>query len=319
MELTLGVDAGGTASRAVVATPAGRVLGSGRAGGGNPVSRGPAKAASAIAEAVRQALGDLDASRLTAVCVGIAGVGALQQRHVAAEFAAMWSDLGVVCPVRYLDDPLLGFVAGAAETSGHVLLAGTGAVALRIENLQVTACADGLGGVLGDEGSGYWLGREITRAAVRQLAEGRPGLLAQLVVDALLGPGGDRSPRVAHAIAELVQSDPVGTLPPLSPLITAAARAGDPVAAEIADSAAQRLVASLASVREAASEEPIILAGGVLTSAGPVRSRVVALCSRRWPHALIASAGDTALAAAWLAWDPRPDWHSWFARYAPES
>jgi len=69
MNLVLGVDAGGTASRAVVATADGTVVGHGEAGPGNPTSVGPA-AARAIGTAVSTALGDHDPARVTAAAVG---------------------------------------------------------------------------------------------------------------------------------------------------------------------------------------------------------------------------------------------------------
>ena len=59
MVLILGVDAGGTASKAVVVAPDGTVLGRGTAGPGNPSAVGSA-AAVAIGEAVRGALGPHD-------------------------------------------------------------------------------------------------------------------------------------------------------------------------------------------------------------------------------------------------------------------
>ncbi|MFD0633413.1 hypothetical protein ACFQ9X_19435 [Catenulispora yoronensis] len=54
----VGLDVGGTHSRAVLATVGGRVLGTGRAGGGNPTVLGAGAAIANIVAALRAALGD---------------------------------------------------------------------------------------------------------------------------------------------------------------------------------------------------------------------------------------------------------------------
>lgn len=74
MDLVLGVDAGGTASRAVLATRDGTVVGRGSAGPGNPTAAGPA-AARSIGAAVREALGEHDPASVRSGVAGIAGAG----------------------------------------------------------------------------------------------------------------------------------------------------------------------------------------------------------------------------------------------------
>ncbi|MEV0233617.1 hypothetical protein [Nonomuraea sp. NPDC050786] len=76
----------------------------------------------------------------------------------------------------------------------------------------------------------------------------------------------------------------------LSSLVSRAAEAGDPAALEIASEAAERLVATLRRVHESG---PVVLAGSVLTSEGPVRQAVMEL--------LAGEHVTTAGAAAWLA------------------
>lgn len=54
-ELVLGLDVGGTSTRALLADVEGRRLGEGRSGGGNPTSRGRKAAADNVYDAVHQA------------------------------------------------------------------------------------------------------------------------------------------------------------------------------------------------------------------------------------------------------------------------
>ncbi|WP_084298490.1 BadF/BadG/BcrA/BcrD ATPase family protein [Actinoplanes friuliensis] len=166
MMLVLGVDAGGTASRAVLSTSDGTVVGRGSAGPGNPTSAGP-EAVKAIGTAVREALGDRDPAAVRFGVVGVAGAGILADSAIAAAFAREWADQGLTCPVTVVGDAVTAFAAGTSSPSGAVLIAGTGAVAARIDNWQIGRTADGLGWLLGDEGSGVWLGLQAVRAVVR--------------------------------------------------------------------------------------------------------------------------------------------------------
>jgi glucosamine kinase len=232
MDLVLGVDAGGTASRAVVATLAGQVIGRGSAGPGNPVSAGSA-AAIAIRTAISRALGHVPASRVAAGVLGVSGADGTTE----ARFAPMWRDLGLTCPLTIVGDVVTAFAAGTARPSGAVLIAGTGAIAARITGHRVTATADGLGWLLGDEGSGRWIGLQTVRAAVRDWS----GPLGELVA----ARSGATSPEEAVRWA---QSLPFAEIGALAPVVCAAARSGCPGAAAIIAAAVDRLLATLDSL-----------------------------------------------------------------------
>jgi N-acetylglucosamine kinase-like BadF-type ATPase len=286
MKLVLGVDAGGTGSRAVVSTMDGTVTGRGEAGPGNPTSAGPA-AAGAIGTAVREALGDHDPARVTAAVAGLAGVAVLSDPVIAAAFAEQWRELGLTCPVTVIGDAVTAFAAGTAAASGSVLIAGTGAVAARIEDRQVAGTADGLGWLLGDEGSGLWLGLQAVRAVARSWPPATgDGLAARIAAHA-----GARS---CDDLVHWAASRPPAAFARLAPLVCASAAAGDPLAARLTAEAGDRLVATLGELGPAGG--PVVLAGGLLTRDTPVRAAVLA----RLPRAVV-PAGAPVVAAAWLA------------------
>ncbi|GGL14621.1 N-acetylglucosamine kinase [Planomonospora parontospora] len=345
MDLVLGVDAGGTSTRAVVVTTAGDVVGRGRAGGGNPAALGAERAFGNLGLAVREALTSADPAEVRAVTVGLAGAGTLRDPAVRAAFERTVRGCGPAVPPRAVGDAVVAFAAGTAAPSGTVLISGTGAVAVRITGREPVAVADGHGWLLGDEGSAFWLGRAAARAAVRQAGPGRPwrdlGPLARFVVRHLLpeiageiggaeeveaaegagvtgGAGGCERTAGAGAVgsgkpvdepvdgladllATAAQARHPLALAELAPLVVRAARLGDPSAEEIVAGAAARLAGTAARVHDPAPDAPIVLAGGVLTSGGPVRRAVVDLLRRRWGDPPIVVAGDGAGAAAWLA------------------
>ena len=66
-------------------------------------------------------------------------------------------------------DLLAMFCAGSSDLDGHALVAGTGSAAIRVRGGEVEGVSDGSGWLLGDEGSGFWIGHHIVRAAVADL------------------------------------------------------------------------------------------------------------------------------------------------------
>ena len=287
MNLVLGVDAGGTTSRAVVVAPHGDVRGRGSAGPGNPATSG-ADAARSIGTAVRTALRGHDPATVIAGVVGVAGVTALADPRVSAAFVDQWAANGLSCPVTVVGDAVTAFTAGTPAPSGAVLIAGTGAVAARVRDRRIIGTADGLGWLLGDEGSGLWLGLHAVRAVARAWPATPPaGLLAAAVA--------------AHAAAgscdDLVHwagRQQPGAFAALAPVVCAAARAGDPLAARLTSAAAARLVATLGELGP--PDGPVVLAGGLLAQDTPVREAVLATLPGP-----VATARDPALGAAWLA------------------
>ncbi|MDR8411389.1 ATPase [Nonomuraea sp. 3-1Str] len=288
MILFAGVDAGGTTTRAALHAADGTRLGYGTAGPGNPAAHGASAAGAAIEQALRRALDGLDPSLVAASVAGVAGADdgfAEVLRHI-------WAGCGIASPPRLVGDVDVAYAAGTPAPSGTLLLAGTGAAAARFSGRAVTAVADGLGWLLGDEGGGFWIGRAGVRAAVHALDRGLPsGPLAELV-SAHFGVTGEPRRR-ADRIVRLAQADRM-LVAAASPLVAEAAGAGDGGAARIVGEAARRLAATAGRVP---GEGPIVLAGGVLTADGPVRTAVMALLGERE----VVTARDGAGGASWLA------------------
>ena len=193
--LVLGGDLGGTSTRILVVGTDGRVHGRSTTGGGNPISH-PAGAAAALAGALRAALAGIDPRRVNASVVGVAGMSALRAPPVAARFGQVWADAGLTCDPGYAPDLEVAFAPGTPEPDGSVLVAGTGATAGAVAGHRLTRTADGHGWLLGDDGSGFWLGREAVRA---RCARSMPG--SRLVTwpapcsASWPGPGRSRSSR----------------------------------------------------------------------------------------------------------------------------
>ncbi|RZU53737.1 BadF/BadG/BcrA/BcrD ATPase family protein [Krasilnikovia cinnamomea] len=202
----LGLDVGGSSTRALLATTRGERIGSGTAAGGNPSAHGARVAAGRIAEAVGAALAGVDAATVRGCVVGLAGVSRYAADPATAEvFAHTWRRLGLTCPVRVVSDVAVAYAAGTARASGSTLVAGTGAIAAEVRDREPVRLHDGYGWLLGDDGSGFWIGREAVRATLAAI-DGRAARteLADLVLAryfdgaAGLGSAGRTDPGAAH-------------------------------------------------------------------------------------------------------------------------
>ncbi|MEV4345197.1 BadF/BadG/BcrA/BcrD ATPase family protein [Actinoplanes sp. NPDC049596] len=279
MNLVIGVDAGGTSSRAVVATADGVVLGRGQAGPGNPLTAGPDCAAAAVATAVRQALGPHPAASVAAATLGIAGPA------TAGQFAPALAALGVTGGVKVVGDVVTAFAAGSPAPFGVVLIAGTGAIAAAVRADTVERTSDGLGWLLGDEGSGRWLGLRAVRTAVRAWSSPFAAIIAARA-----------GVTTADEMVYWAQALPWDDIGALAPLVCAAARAGDPHATAIVTEAVRHLIATLDDL---GAPGPVVLSGGLLVGDTPVRDGVLQILRAR---GLQPSTGyDPAAGAARLA------------------
>jgi glucosamine kinase len=303
--LVLGLDIGGTSTRAVLATGAGERLGTGRAGGGNPNAQGADRAAAAVLAALCAALAGSDPALVRAGVLGLAGGHRLvTDPYARAAFDTAWRDAGLRCPYTVASDVLVAYAAGTAAPCGTVLIAGTGAGAAAVRDHQLDRVADAHGWLLGDLGSGYWLGREAVRTALSDLDNHRPpGPLSTLVLTEVLGSAQVAAvPRdTAADLVQTLNAGPPIALAAFAPLVMRAYESGDPAAVDVVHRAAGHLTDTVRTVRPPGAQTPVVLAGGLLTGDTPLAGEVRARLAELWPQAPTTTAGDGAAAAAWLA------------------
>ncbi|MDO4917948.1 N-acetylglucosamine kinase [Kocuria sp.] len=157
----VGLDIGGSHTRGVLFRD-GTPVRSARSGSAN-VQNVPAEQAHACLHAV---LSDLGAPPTTPVVVGSGGV---DTPHDAARLAGLVRSAGSLAAstrVTVVHDTRLILAAGG-HTIGIALIAGTGSVAWGVDASAREARAGGWGHLLGDEGSGWWIGREAVRRVLR--------------------------------------------------------------------------------------------------------------------------------------------------------
>lgn len=327
--LVVGVDSGGTTTRALVTTLGGERLGEAWAGGANPNTHGPEQAGEQLTEAISGALDQAGPSARDAVAatvVGLAGYSGLREDSVRTRLDRALSKAGLTPTGQdFTGDDAVAFAAGTPERDGTVLIAGTGAIATRIENRRRTRSADGMGWLIGDEGSAFWIGHQAARETARQLGLGGElsplaRTVAKQVIPGQRPSGPDRWPEEhARNFARTLTASPPISLAELAPLVTDAYALDDPSAVVIVNAAAGHLAQSVHQVRVPGEHLPVVLSGGVLTRSAPVRGALTHKLTLGTGSPVIL-AGCTAGGAAWLAAlragaDGRdPDLHGTFTR-----
>jgi N-acetylglucosamine kinase-like BadF-type ATPase len=326
-ELVVGLDAGGTRTRAVLAVAAdGRVVGEGVSGPGNALTVPGPQFTEHLAEALARAVPEGLRGRVVAVAGGFAGASRTApdepgrvKAHAALTVALGRLGIGVGSVEVHSDIEAAFASAPGSPADGLALVAGTGAVAARITGRECAATAGGDGWLLGDDGGGFWIGREAVRVALRMAdGRGRPTALGRAVgrelevPEDVLPPGAPgpydlpswtRARREAYRMHVLpaVMDRPPAQLAALAPLVAEAARHHDPVAEGILDTAAGHLRDTVRAL-EPRPGERIVATGGLLGPDGPL---TVPLTARLRPLGLtldwVADGARGAVALARLA------------------
>jgi len=233
------------------------------------------------AELVPQLAGvirEVAAGTLADVTVAIGTTGLTSRDDDPDGLLAATRDAGVTTALL-AHDSVTSFLGALGEGTGVVMAAGTGSIILGVGQASV-ARVDGWGNLVGDAGSGYWIGREAIDAALRDY-DGRGASTA------LTGVVRARFPVLDDLYIQL-QTDPgyVGVMSGFARAVADLA-SDDAVAASICQRAgvelAESAITAARRVDEGVTGAPAIcLLGGVLRP-GPVRDACVARLRERWP------------------------------------
>lgn len=298
--LVLGIDAGGTSTRAVLTDLRGACRGYGVAGRGNPISAGHAAASEQVIDAAAQALHPSGAS-LADVSTIVPAMAGMRAFGGVDWLAPLLRARGFAGTVRFESDLLATYFSGATAIFGYALVSGTGACAIRVSDGLITATRDGLGWLLGDRGSGFWIGQAIARAAVHDLdgTGPRTGMTDRLLQRhglARTGSMHDGRPEELEAlVGRLYDRAPIE----LAALATIAFDEKDDVARGILAAAGEHLADTLASVLEGGG--PLVVGGSVLARPGPVQEAFLARLGSAGDALELRPVADGAVGAAVLA------------------
>jgi N-acetylglucosamine kinase-like BadF-type ATPase len=255
----LGIDVGGTKTVCLLADEAERVIADGRDEGANLQGAGELaleKVLHSVMEKTLEGTGVIP----SAICLGIAGVDRASDEVVVR---SIMNRIGYKARILIVNDALIALQAGIGNGPGIVIVSGTGSIAYGRNDHGEASRAGGWGYVLGDEGSGYWIGRLALRAVVRH-ADGR-GRLTSLTPRLLAHFGVERATELIHKVYHEELSP--RSIAAVAKYVQHARDEGDMVAAGILNQAADELMTAATAVmtRLELTEQDFtfVLAGGM--------------------------------------------------------
>lgn len=236
MEYVLGIDGGGTRTVCVISDAQGRLLSRGTGGSSNFLTVGEEEAERSIRTAIQTGLErcGVEIPRFKVAYLGMAGAG--RPSGVKA-IRRIMKALDVADKIVVDTDAAIALAGATACSPGAVVISGTGSIAFGINKSRKTMRVGGWGSLLGDEGSGYDIGRRGLTAALRA-HDGRGE--ATVLLQKFLGHLGVRS--VDELVDRIYLSGPkIDEIASFSRLIVEAARDGDAVSRKIMRDAAEEL------------------------------------------------------------------------------
>ncbi|MCT9869481.1 N-acetylglucosamine kinase [Paenarthrobacter aurescens] len=247
----IGLDIGGTKTRGV-RFENGAPVRDESAGSSNVQNVSREQAAANLAEL----FGKIGGGRIDEVYAGAGGIDTDEDAQALADLIAPHAPGARITVVH---DSRLLLAAGGAST-GVAVIAGTGSAAWGKNDAGEEARAGGWGYLLGDEGSGYWLGREAVRHSLRRMNQGlQPDLLSRALLDSV---GVDEPGK----LIALFHSPDTGRRywAQQARLVVEAADAGDQTSMALVEQAGRDL-ADLAeqAVRQLGIDGPVILGSGL--------------------------------------------------------
>ena len=250
MQLYLGIDGGGTGCRAAIAEAGGQILGMGQAGPAN-IASDPSGARDNILIAATEALSAaVGAVRVPALLPTLhAGLG-LAGANAAGAVARLCASLPFAA-ISVASDAVAAMKGALGTQDGIVAVLGTGSVFARQQAGHIHQIG-GWGLVLGDEGSGAWLGRSLLAASVAAQDGFRP--LTPLLRQVLADHGG------AEGVIGFAVTARPADFAGLAPAVLAS---DDPAALAILALADQAVTASIALLQPVGPPLAVTFIGGI--------------------------------------------------------
>ncbi len=264
--LVLGADGGGTKSHGLVADDQGVILGSYQVGGSNPNVVGFKAAADALSLLIIRCCESarVKAEELASVVLGLAGVGRAEDAsRMVEEVNARLAHYGErPLSIAIETDARVALEGAFDGGAGIVIIAGTGSIVFGKTSRGEVLRVGGWGRTLGDEGSGYYIGREALTAVTHDMDNrGYAGSLKNTFAKKFKWNTRDD-------IIEAVYRDSFD-IPSLAPLVMQAAENNDLVSQKILDRAASLLVEQVDTlVKQMAMTDKVqaVMLGGLMQS-----------------------------------------------------
>lgn len=266
MSLVLGIDGGGTRTRASI-VDGDKVLAHGEGGSIKRLRVGAEAAEANLREILTDVFGRAGVKGVRAASCGVASAS---MPGITEWVTAVFDDFGVELS-EVVGDEVIALDAAFHGGPGILQIAGTGSNTIGRGPDGSKESAGGWSSRLGDEGSGYWIGLHSVRRALRAYDHGQPTQILKKVGEIWGTPDLDE-------LVNVGDGTPGPDFAALAPAIYELAEAGDAVALGVLHQASVDLIEFVLLVRDKlrkkhkiAGEVPVAWTGGVIEKMTIVR------------------------------------------------
>ncbi len=263
MNFFIGVDGGGSKTKCILTDENFKILAAAKGGASNPLIVGPEKSARLIHSLISEVIKKSGVKIVGAAVIGLAGAGrkknaadvkrALNRIETGGEFS--------VKKIIITSDVTIFAEGALSGKSGALIIAGTGSIVVGIDKKGNFYRAGGYGKLIGDEGSGYSIGKKGLNAVAKYFDGRLPNsILIKMMMKKFAVP--DRDSLILKVYSEKIKAASV------APLIIDAAQKGDKTARKILDEELNELILKIDPVIKKIREKKInlCLSGGLLAT-----------------------------------------------------
>lgn len=270
----IGVDGGGTNTRACLMDQTGQILGIGKSGPSSIDTVAPETTQASIQEAIEEAFRSANRpiNTINSIFVGLGGVQTERSKAFVRKLLLSIPYISTWTRIQIENDAYSAHLGGLSNRPGIILIAGTGSVAFGIDEQGNTHRAGGYGYQEGDHGSAYHLGRRAMQAMARAF-DGR--LQHDAFTDALYSHLKIKDlDNLLQTIQALHQNRT--QMAALAPIVTHFANQGHPLAQSICDEGVAALKECVQAVYNALDlkNKEIAIIGSLGNSEGYFKDRL---------------------------------------------
>lgn len=255
----VGIDGGGTKTVGYLSDTNGNILSVAKSSSSNYLSAGVEKAEESLKEVLKSLCisNNITFDDILLISLGLAGVGREKDKQV---IKAILIEIGIKGEKLINNDAYISLVGAHGKSEGVITISGTGSITLGLDGNGKLFRVGGWGHILGDEGSGYYFGREGLMAMVKSY-DGResPTSITDKILNYLSFSTVDEI--ISYVYNNLDNKIKISSL---SKLVVEAAEEGDSVAKKIITEGLAELVnMTMTVVKQMDNNLDIALSGGI--------------------------------------------------------
>ncbi|MFZ1320500.1 MAG: BadF/BadG/BcrA/BcrD ATPase family protein [Ignavibacteria bacterium] len=162
----IGADSGGTKFELLIVSLSGKILKSFRTKGIHYSVAGPQKYSEKITEYIQAAVfkSGLEIENCMGICIGLAGA---REESDRTKLAKLFKQKTKVRKIIINSDAMTALIGAFEGKEGIILISGTGSVLYGYYKNKIKRIG-GWGRIIGDEGSGYWIGKKALNVAAKE-------------------------------------------------------------------------------------------------------------------------------------------------------